>query len=124
MPKKILVVEDNPDSRELLLIQLNRITSEVMGVESGEEGIEKAQAEKPDLIIMDLGLPGINGIEATVRLKQNPTTSHIPIIALTAWREEDYKDKALDAGMVGFLVKPTAPQVLKQVVETFLQTKP
>ena len=121
MPRKILVVEDHSDDRELLIIQLRRMRYEAIGAESAEEGLEKAASEAPDLIIMDLGLPGINGIEATTRLKRNPKTSHIPVIAFTAWNETRYKEKALQAGMAGFLSKPTPPQVLRQIIDKFLQ---
>lgn len=123
MAVRILIVEDNADTRELLDIQLRRMTYEVIDAATGEEGISKAQAESPDLIIMDLGLPGISGIETTVRLKQNPKTAHIPVIALTAWMEDQFRHKALEAGMVEFLCKPTAPQALRYVIEKFLQPK-
>ena len=123
MPGKILIVEDHPDSREILAIQLRLMSYEVIEAADGQEGIEKAQAENPNLIIMDLGLPGINGIEATVGLKQNPKTSHIPVIALTAWQGQDYKDKALQAGMAGFLSKPTPSRILKDVIERSLLGK-
>jgi len=123
MPGKILIVEDHTDSRDILAIQLRLMSYEVIEAVDGQEGIEKAQAENPNLIIMDLGLPGINGIEATVRLKQNPKTSHIPVIALTAWQEQDYKDKALQAGMAGFFSKPTPPRILKDAIERFLRGK-
>jgi CheY-like chemotaxis protein len=121
MPGKILIVEDHPDSRDILAIQLRLMSYEVIEAVDGKEGIEKAQAENPNLIIMDLGLPGINGIETTVKLKQNSKTAHIPVIALTAWQEQDYKDKALQAGMAGFLSKPTPPRILKDVIEDLLQ---
>jgi len=123
MPGKILIVEDHQDSREILAIQLRLMSYEVIEAVDGQEGIEKAQAENPNLIIMDLGLPGIDGIETTVRLKQNPKTAHIPVIALTAWQEQDYKDKALQAGMAGFLTKPTPPRILKDVIERSLRDK-
>ena len=123
MPGKILIVEDHQDSREILAIQLRLMSYEVIEAVDGQEGIEKAQAENPNLIIMDLGLPGIDGIETTVRLKQNPKTAHIPVIALTAWQEQDYKDKALQAGMAAFLSKPTPPRILKDAIERSLRGK-
>ncbi len=117
------MVEDHPDSREVLLFQLRHMGYEATGGATGEEGIEKALAESPDVIIMDLGLPGINGIEVTVRLKQNPQTAHIPVVALTAWGDPLHKDKALQAGIAEYLTKPTRLQDLKDVIEKFLQTK-
>ncbi len=115
--KTILVVEDNEDCRELLVIQLQRMEYRVIEAGSGEQGIEKALETKPDLIIMDLGLPGINGIEATTRLKQNIETAHIPVVAYTAWSEEKFKKTAKQAGMAEFLTKPTPPQVLNEVIQ-------
>lgn len=123
-PIKILVVEDHPDSREVLVLQLLRMSfKEIIEAERGEEGIEKALAEGPDIIIMDLGLPGMNGIETTARLKQNPQTAHIPVIALTAWGEQFHKEKALEAGMVEYLTKPARLQAIKDVIEKVLQTR-
>lgn len=123
MPAKILVVEDHSDSREILVFQLRHVGYEAIGAETAEEGIEKALAESPDVVVMDLGLPGLDGIEATVRLKQNPQTAHIPVIALTAWGEQFHKEKALAAGMVEYLTKPARLQVIKDVIEKVLQTK-
>lgn len=118
MPAKILIVEDHDDSREILRIQIEHLGYEVIEARSGEEAIEKALAENPDLIIMDLGLPGMDGIEATVVLKQNPKTSQIPVIAHSAWKEK--RNKALEAGMVEFLPKPTSLAVFREVVQRIL----
>ncbi len=120
MPAKILVVEDHPDSREILIFQLQQIGYEVIEAATGEEGIEKALAESPHLIIMDLMLPGIDGIEATARVKKNPQTAQIPVIALTAFAETYHKDKALKAGVAEYLTKPTSPQILAEVIKRFL----
>ncbi len=120
MGAKILIVEDHPDSREILRIQIEHLGYEVIEAKSGEEAIEKALAQNPDLIIMDLGLPGINGIEATIVLKQNPKTSQISIIAHSAWREENRVAEALKAGMVEFLPKPTPPKVFAEVLQRHL----
>jgi two-component system, cell cycle response regulator DivK len=120
MATKILIVEDHEDCRELLLVYLQRVGYQVLQAASGEQGIEKALEAKPDLIIMDLGLPGINGIEATTRLKKNIKTAHIPVIAYTAWSEAKFKETAKKAGMVGFLTKPTPPDVLNEVIQKYL----
>lgn len=120
MLARILVVEDHGDSREILRIQFEHLDYEVIEAKNGEEAIEKTLAENPDLIVMDLGLPGIDGIEATVVLKQNPRTSEIPIIAHSAWGEGQYKDKALKAGMAEFLPKPASPAVFREVLQKIL----
>ncbi|MBI4256867.1 response regulator [Candidatus Uhrbacteria bacterium] len=122
MPLKILIVEDHPDSREILVFQLRHVGYETIEAANGPEGIEKAIGQGPDLIVMDLGLPGINGIDATVKLKQNPKTANIPVIAYTAWEEQIYKDRALEAGMAEFLTKPTPPKVFGEVLQRVLQS--
>lgn len=123
MSAKILIVEDHEDSRDILKLQLQALGYEVIEAESGQEGLEKALTAAPDLIIMDLGLPGIDGIEAAVRLKKDPKTADIPVIAHTAWSPEDGREKALKAGMAEYLNKPTLPQVLRKVIERFLQKR-
>ncbi len=115
---QVMIVEDHPDSREILRIQIERLGYEVIEVLSGEEALEKALVENPDLIIMDIMLPGMNGIEAAIALKQNPKTSRIPVIGHSAWQEN--KDKALAAGMVEFLPKPTPPRVFGEVLKKIL----
>ncbi len=124
MAGKILVAEDHEDSREILTICLRQMKYDVIEATSGYEAIEKAINDTPDLIIMDLGLPGINGIEASTRLKQNPKTASIPIIAHTAWSDHEYKRKAFEAGIVEYLSKPTDPRTLRRVLEKFLQGTP
>lgn len=121
MSKKILVVEDHPDFRQIIAVLIRHMNYEVIEAENGEEGIRKALAKIPDLIIMDLGLPRMDGIEAAARLKQNPITARIPIIAYTSWKAEEYRDKALRAGAVEYLPKPASSQTFRKVVERVLQ---
>lgn len=121
MPYKILVVEDNSDCREVVVIQLKRLGYEAIEAATGESGIDIALAEKPHLIIMDLGLPGISGLEAAARLKDDPRTSHIPIIAHTAFDEDAYKDKVIEAGMLALVPKPAPPKLLYTTIERYLQ---
>ncbi len=123
MPAKILVVEDHADSLEVLTIQLKGMGYEVIEAMSGQEGIEKAGAYLPEAVIMDLGLPDMNGIEATQRLKQNPRTAHIPVIAHTAWPEEVFKRQAEKAGISEFLTKPTPPHRFRSTIEKWLKLK-
>lgn len=124
MPGKILIVEDQLDHRSILALILRRMSYQVIEAADGSEGIDKAMSESPDLIIMDLGLPGIDGIEATIRLKRNPKTARIPVIAHTIWDEQEHKQRALEAGMVGYLTKPTPPEVFKDTITRVLQPQP
>lgn len=119
MTKKILIVEDNHDCCEFLTFLVRRLGYEAIPVHTGEEAIVRAIAAHPDLIFMDLGLPGIDGIEAAAAIKQHPDTAGIPIVALSACSEERWKEKALDAGMTMYLSKPAPPAEIKETIEKF-----
>ena len=119
MTKKILIVEDNHDCCEFLAFLVRRLGYEAIPVQTGEEAIVRAIAAHPDLIFMDLGLPGIDGIEAAAAIKQHPDTAGIPIVALSACSEERWKEKALDAGMTMYLSKPAPPAEIKETIEKF-----
>lgn len=123
MATRILIVEDHLDSLEVLTIQLKAMGYEVIEATTGEEGIEKAQANHPEIILMDLGLPGINGIEVTQRLKKNPATAAIPVIAHTAWSEESFRSEGEKAGISDFLTKPTSPYRFKTTIEKCLRSR-
>ena len=104
---KILYVEDNDDNVYMLKMRLELLDEfEVLVAEDGEKGCKVAAAERPDLILMDLELPGIDGWEASRRLKSNPNTSEIPIIALSAHALSGVREKALAAGCDEFDTKP------------------
>ena len=121
---KVLIVEDHLDSREILMLQLQALGYEVAVATSGEEALEKALNEAPDIIIMDLGLPGMDGFEATARLKENTKTTKLPVLAYTAWSEDLYREKAKQAGMEAFLTKPAQHQVINAVIQRVFQTTP
>jgi CheY-like chemotaxis protein len=119
--KRILIVDDSDDSRYILGIILDRSRGyETIEAATGSEAIKKAIAEKPDLIIMDLGLPGISGVDATKVIKNNSSTAHIPIIAHTVWPADSCKQDALDAGMVDYLEKPVSMRLMKKTIEKFI----
>jgi CheY-like chemotaxis protein len=104
---KILYVEDNDDNVYMLKMRLELLDEfEVLTAEDGEKGCEMAASERPELILMDLEMPGIDGWEATRRLKGNPQTRNIPIIALSAHALAGSREKALAAGCDEFDTKP------------------
>ena len=118
MAKKILVVEDVEDSRSILVIMLQKYCGyETMEAATGLEAVEKAIANKPDLIVMDLGLPGMSGVDAAKKLKENPSTAHIPIVAHTAWSAAQWGDTTRNAGMIEFLEKPVPIKAMKETIE-------
>lgn len=103
---KILVVDDNLDSRELVVKVLGRRGLELHEAVDGEDALAKVAAIRPDLVLMDISLPRIDGYEVTRRLKQDPRSAGIPIIALTAHAMKGDREKALAAGCVDYISKP------------------
>lgn len=115
MPK-ILLVEDNEMNRDMLSRRLLRKGYEVVLALDGQSGVEMTQTEAPDLVLMDMSLPVLDGWEATRRLKANSATQHIPIIALTAHAMSSDRDKALEAGCDDYDTKPIElPRLLGKI---------
>ena len=115
MPK-ILYVEDNEDNIYMLTNRLTRRGYELVIARDGQEGIDKALAERPALILMDLNLPVMDGWEATRRLKASDATRHIPVIALSAHAMSGDRDKALAAGCDDYDTKPVElPRLLQKI---------
>lgn len=119
MPK-VLVVEDNEINWDMLSRRLQRRGYEVILAKDGQEGVEKAHSEMPDLVLMDMSLPVIDGWEATRRLRADPATSHLCIIALTAHAMAGDRDKALAAGCNDYHNKPVDLSRLLEQMEKLL----
>jgi CheY-like chemotaxis protein len=113
---KILYVEDNDDNVYMLRNRLTRAGFTIVVATDGAQGVVMATTEKPDLILMDLTLPDIDGEEATRRLKADPATKHIPVIALTANAMNGDREKAIAAGCDDFETKPVEmPRLLEKI---------
>ena len=106
MMQKILLVEDNEMNRDMLSRRLSRRSFSVIIAVDGQQGVELAQSEKPDLILMDMSLPILDGWSATRAIKDNPVTANIPVIALTAHAMSGDRQKALAAGCDDYDTKP------------------
>ena len=117
---KILYVEDNEDNVYVLKNRLTRLGHDVLIAPDGAKGIEMAVAEKPDLIIMDLSLPVLDGWEATRRLKASDETRGIPVIALSAHAMSGDREKALEAGCNDFDTKPVDFPMLKGKIQALI----
>jgi CheY-like chemotaxis protein len=117
--KKILIVEDNKDSSEILGLFITKIGHHSIKARNSQEAIALAEAEMPDLVFMDMELPDVDGVRTTAILRQNPKTSHIPVVALTAWIAELWREKASKVGITTYLLKPVSPQTLKQTIEEY-----
>jgi two-component system, cell cycle response regulator DivK len=115
--KKILIVEDHHDCREILALLVTKIGYDVIKAQNSKDAIAFAEAEQPALIFMDLQMPDVDGIKTSAMLKQNPKTSHIPIVALTAWMSELWRKKASKVGIKTYLLKPVSSQTLKETIE-------
>jgi len=113
---RVLVIEDNPDGRETLATMLRLSGHEVTEAESGPGGVEAAQANPPDLAIVDIGLPGFDGFEVARRLRADPRTAATRLAALTGYGQEDDRQHAVAAGFDWFLVKPADPRALEDVI--------
>jgi twitching motility two-component system response regulator PilH len=110
--KKILVVDDSPTERHVMVELLTKNGYQVVTAESGEEGVTKAKAEKPDLIIMDVVMPGLNGYQATRTLTRDDDTKNIPVLMCTSKGQETDKIWGLRQGAQDYLVKPVNPEEL------------
>ena len=119
--KKILIVEDNPMNRTLIQAVLKPEGYEFVVAEDGQAGVDLAVREKPDLILMDVMLPIMNGYNATRKIKMNPNTRHIPVLAITANAMPRERDRALDAGCDGYITKPIDTRALPNQVRLFMR---
>jgi len=129
--KKILIVEDDSDFREILHRFITKLGHHAIKARNSKEAIECAEAEQPDLIFMDLDLPYADGIKTTAILRQNPKTSHIPVVAITAWISALWQEEAEKVGIATYLIKPISPrairvravmrvfQILKETIEEY-----
>ena len=124
MKRKILIVEDNEMNRDMLSRRLVRADYEVSTAVDGEEGIALAAKLRPDLIIMDMSLPKLDGWAASTQLKTNPDTREIPILALTAHAMDGDRKRALDAGCDDYDTKPVEITRLLNKIITLLTEKP
>ena len=120
--KKALLVEDHVDLLEILTWQMEKMGFSVISARRGKEGIEKAFREKPHLILMDIMMPGMDGREATRRIRSNPETKDIPILAATVLYRESDLQSCLEAGCSDYIVKPFTPQDLREKIMEYFPT--
>jgi len=121
MSKLILVVEDQEDNRRIMRDLLSSVGYEVIEAVTGEEGVAAAETHRPDLILMDIQLPGLDGYEATRQIKANPDLEHIPIIVVTSYALSGDDVKAFEAGCNAYVSKPFSPRELLAKIREYLQ---
>jgi two-component system cell cycle response regulator DivK len=120
MSKKILIVEDNPQNMRLIEMALSAESYTLLEATNGEEALEVARKEHPDLIIMDIQLPKMNGLEVTRKLREIPEFSRTPIIAITAYAMKGDEEKALKSGCNAYLSKPIRARDLPNLIAKML----
>ncbi|HEY7043372.1 MAG TPA: response regulator [Nocardioidaceae bacterium] len=118
--RRVLVVEDNAKNLKLVRDVLAYAGYDVIEAETGERGVELAVDHIPDLVLMDLQLPGIDGTEALRRLRELPGMEHVPVVAVTAFAMQADRDRAFASGFDGFVEKPLSVRALPEQVERFL----
>jgi CheY-like chemotaxis protein len=123
MGKKILIIEDNGDLRRILALTLRYMGYEPLEAKDGYVGIQMSLAESPDLVLLDLGLPGMSGIETAREIKKNPDTVQIPIVAYTVWPQRDAEQDAREAGLEEYLQKPASLNTIISVIERLTKQK-
>jgi two-component system cell cycle response regulator DivK len=123
MPRKILIVEDNEDNRELAVKVLRNKGFETVTAVDGEEAIEKAVSEKPDLILLDISLPKLDGYEVAKRLKSREEFKEIPIVAFTAHAMKGDREKVITAGFEGYISKPINIREFPDQVKLYIRGK-
>jgi CheY-like chemotaxis protein len=117
--KKILIVEDNNDSLEIMNLFITSMGHQAIKAKNSNEAMAFAEAEEPDLIFMDMQLPDVDGVKTTAMRKQNPKTSHIPVVALTAWMSAPWEERASKVGITTYLIKPISLQMLKETIKEY-----
>jgi two-component system cell cycle response regulator DivK len=122
-PRRILVVEDNPLNLKLVRDVLQFAGYDVIEAQSGEEGLRVAQQDPPDLVLMDLQLPGIDGTETLRRMREGSLGRDVPVVAVTAFAMAEDRERAALAGFDGFVEKPISVRELPGQVEAFMNRR-
>jgi two-component system cell cycle response regulator DivK len=120
MTKRILVVDDHEDNRQILRVLLASTGYVMIEAQNGETALAAALSERPDLILMDIQLPDLDGYEVTRRIKSNPRSHDVPIIAVTSYALSDDERKALAAGCIAYVAKPYSPMQLLAKIKKYL----
>lgn len=115
--KKILLVDDEKDIIKMNMLRLIDLSYDVISANDGKEGLKKAEKEVPDLIILDVMMPKMDGLKTLIKLKSNPKTSHIPVIMLSGAGEEAMLNKAMINGAVDFIDKPFNAEMLMEAIK-------
>lgn len=118
--KRVLIIEDNEDNMYMIKFILEKHNISTIIAMTGKEGLEKAVSEKPDLILMDIQLPDLNGLDVTRKIRESEIANTIPILAISSYAMTGDKQKALDAGCTGYIEKPINPETIMDEIYKYL----
>ena len=116
----ILIADDRPSSRELLRLVLERAGYQVAEAEDGDQAVDRARSRHPDLILLDLQMPGLDGYGVLAALRSDPRFRHLPVVALTASAMRGDRERIMEAGFTDYLAKPAGPEALRDAVARLL----
>ncbi|MFM7275628.1 MAG: response regulator [Gammaproteobacteria bacterium] len=122
--KRVLIVDDSPTEMHLVTEILRRNGFEVLGADNAEQGLRLAREKQPDLVLMDVVMPGLNGFQATRQLTRDPNTAQIPVIMLTTKSQETDRVWGVRQGALGYLTKPVDERLLLETIREVLAGKP
>ena len=117
----ILIVEDNDMNLDMLSRRLKRKGYDIVAARDGKDGVDQARSSKPDLILMDIQLPGMDGLTATRIIKTDPVIKHIPVVAFTSFAMDGDEEKAIVVGCTGYITKPVDTKNFLKTLESFLK---
>ncbi len=123
MKKRILLAEDHPETIEVMQLELEVLGFEVLVAQNGLEAVEKATAESPDLIVMDMLMPKMNGFQAAASIRQSPKIKGIPILAATALARPGDREKCLESGCDGYIAKPFTHRQLGAAIDRLFEAQ-
>lgn len=121
--KRVLLAEDHPGTIEVMQTELEVLGYEVVVAQDGQEAVEKAATESPDLIVMDIIMPKLDGFQATARIRENPRTRDIPILAATALARPGDRERCLESGCDGYIAKPFTHRQLGAAIDRLFEAR-
>ena len=121
--KRVLLAEDHPGTMEVMQTELEVLGYEVVLAQDGQEAVEKAATESPDLIVMDIIMPKLDGFQAAARIRENPRTKDIPILAATALARPGDRERCLESGCDGYIAKPFTHRQLGAAIDRLFEAR-
>jgi two-component system, cell cycle response regulator DivK len=121
--EKVLIVDDNRASRDLIRAILKPVHCHMIEATHGQEALDLVEQEQPDLVLLDIDMPGLSGLEVVKRIRENPSLADLPVVAVTAFAMESDRKKGMTAGFTAYLTKPIRAAILRQQVQQLLSAR-